>query len=94
MNFLSLIGLGSFRSQIIAAGAAVIAALIIFVIWSWKSDIEEKTRLEIGKELSDGKIETIDKGKKVDEKVLNSDDAGLCILLGGCVSDDEASDGN
>lgn len=41
-----------------------------------KASVESKAK--------DDKITILKDGKKVDEKVLNATDTGLCALLGGC----------
>lgn len=44
-------------------------------------------RQSILTQLADDRISVLKDGRKIDEEVLTADDAELCKLLGGCVSD-------
>lgn len=85
IGLLANIGLGSLRSQIIAASIVIVPLAFLGLVKLWQSDIEEKTRLEVGKELSDERIDNLNKGKKVDEEIFTLDDLGLCRAIGGCL---------
>lgn len=89
---LAKIGLVSARSQIIAISVVVLPLVFFGLVKMWQSDIQEKTRLEVGKELQDKRIETINKGREIDDKIFNSDDADLCAILGGCKLPDNSTD--
>lgn len=42
--------------------------------------------------LKDDRITILKDGRRIDDKVENLDDAGLCVLLGGCLSDSAGND--
>lgn len=43
-------------------------------------------------QLQEDRAKIVKDGKQVDEKAYSSDDAGLCSLLGGCLSNETKSD--
>lgn len=90
--FAARVGLNTLKKQIIAGVIAVaiiaVPVAIRMTVNSWKQDIADKATGEITNAIKDGQIETLQKGKEVDENVLKSDDDDLCALLGGCLRTD------
>lgn len=86
---LARVGLTTLKHQIIAglviAMVVIVPVTIRGIVNSWKADIADKATGEVTNAIKDGQIETLQKGKQVDEDVLQSDDNDLCALLGGCL---------
>ena len=86
--FLARVGLDTLKSQIIAGvGAVLIVVIPITVnmlVNGWKSDIAENATTKVVNEIQEERIKTIEAGKEVDDKILQSNDDELCALLGGC----------
>lgn len=91
IGFLANIGLSTIRSQIIAVSIIVVPLVIFGLAKMWQSDTQEKERLKIGKELSDERVDNLNKGKKVDDEIFTLDNDALCRAIGGCLPDDKAN---
>ena len=73
----------------IGSGVIVGAALISGPVYFYGKSVG---KAEVVSELKDDRIDVLKDGKKVDEEVFNSDDAALCAILGGCLSDNSEPD--
>ena len=82
-------GLNTLKKQIIAGVFVTLVVIVSLtfkaVVHSWKSDIEGRAAGEVANAVKDDQIETLRQGKEIDETVLQSDDAALCAVLGGCL---------
>lgn len=58
----------------------LLMALFVFVYFKGRND----ENIRIANELKEDRITILKDGKKIDDQVLNSDDTGICAILGGC----------
>lgn len=81
---LSFLGFDISKSLLKLLGMLLFAISILLLAFIWRSDIQKMVRSEIQNDLSEDRIETLDKGRKIDEKIFNSDRNDLCRSIGGC----------
>jgi hypothetical protein len=65
--------------------AMALGAALMFLPAKWVGHSEGKQTIIAS--LKDDKITVLEEGKKIDAEAISADDDGLCLLLGGCVSD-------
>lgn len=65
--------------------AIALGAALMFYPAKWIGRSEGKQTIIAS--LKDDKITILEQGKKIDAEAISTDDDGLCLLLGGCVSD-------
>lgn len=77
---------------IIGVTLSIIALSTLFL--TIKFGIEEKARLEIQDTLHKERLETLKKGRKIDETIFKADDVVLCAILGGCLQPNDKNPNN
>jgi len=65
-------------------GAAVGALLMFGPVYFYGKSVG---KADLVAQLQEDRARIIKDGKQVDEKVYSADDATLCVVLGGCLSD-------
>lgn len=73
----------------LGVGALVGAALSFGPVFFYGKSVG---KADLVAQLQEDRAKIVKDGKQVDEKAYSSDDAGLCILLGGCLSNEAKSD--
>lgn len=68
-----------------------VLAVIGLLAWSHTA-VYRAGKSAVLTKLQNDRITVLQDGRKIDEKVLSADDAGLCELLGGCGLPDDGSD--
>lgn len=73
----------------LGVGAIVGAALAFGPVFFYGKSVG---KTDLVTQLQEDRARIVKDGKQVDEKAYSSDDAGLCSLLGGCLSNKTKSD--